>query len=123
METGMSEQSGKGYSESVTISLPIADAYQRCVSAAEAIPRGKLKQADESERRVELKTGLSIKSWGERMVLELESQGEAATSVQVSSRSWVPTTLVDYGKNRDNVERVIAWLRDGETSAQAPGPS
>lgn len=97
--------------ETVTVPLPLAEAYQRCLGAVEAVPKSKLKSADESAARIELRTKVSLKSFGEKVELALAPEGERATKVRVSSQAVVPTTLVDYGKNQGNVNDVVSWLQ------------
>lgn len=102
---------GKHVEETVTVPLPLAEAYQRCLGVPEAVPKSKLKHADESAATIELRTKVSFKSFGEKIELALASEGEGATRVRVSSQAVVPTTLVDYGKNQGNVNSVVGWLR------------
>jgi hypothetical protein len=102
---------GKQVEETVTIPLPLAEAYQRCLQVAEAIPKSKLKGADDSAMTIELRTRVSLKSFGEKVELALVPAGEQATRVRVSSQAVVPTTLVDYGKNQGNVNNVVGWLQ------------
>ena len=101
---------GKQAEETVTVPLSIAEAYQRCVQATEALPKSKVTEADETARRVELKTKMSFKSWGEKVEMTLEPEGEGATRVHVLSKASVGTTMVDYGKNQANVNGVVEWL-------------
>jgi hypothetical protein len=96
---------------------PIEQVYERALSAADAFKKARLKESDEAARRVELKVGMTMKSWGERVVVELTADDESTTTAQVSSRASVGTTMVDYGKNHDNVERVKAWLSEGPPPA------
>lgn len=91
--------------------VPVEEAYQRSLSATEALQRAKVDESDEQAGTVELKVGVSFKSWGERVRIELSPEGEGATRAQVTSRAALKTTLADYGKNRDNVQRVTEWLR------------
>jgi hypothetical protein len=97
--------------QTLTLSLPLSDVYQRCLGAAEAVPKSKLKRADEVASKVELRTKVSLKTFGEKIELELSPEGEGATRVHVSSKAIVPTTLVDYGRNQRNVNSVVSWLR------------
>jgi hypothetical protein len=75
------------------------------------VQAAKVNEADESSRSVELKVGISFKSWGERVRIELAPEGESSTRAKVSSKPSLGTTMVDYGKNQDNVNRVVAWLQ------------
>jgi hypothetical protein len=96
--------------ETLSMPLPLSEAYQRCLGAADAIPRSKLKSADQAVNRLELRTKMSFKSFGEKVELLLSPEGESSTRVHVLSKAVVPTTLVDYGKNRGNVNCVVSWL-------------
>jgi hypothetical protein len=97
--------------ETVTLQQPVAEAYQRCLNATEALPGSKVKLADEAANRIELKTKMSMKSWGEMVALELSAEGKATTHVHVTSKPSVAITMADYGKNQANVNDVAAWLR------------
>ncbi len=102
---------GKQVEETVTLPLPMAEAYERCKQATEALPKSKLKEADDAAHRVELKTKMSFKSWGEKVELSLSPEGEGATRVHVLSKASVGTTMADYGKNQANVNDVVSWLQ------------
>lgn len=105
------------HEETITVPLPMAEAYQRSLSATDALKRAKVDQSDEQAGVVELKVGISFKSWGERVRIELSPEGEGSTRAHVASRAALKTTMADYGKNRDNVQRVTEWLRSGAPAA------
>ncbi len=113
----MSQITGKSAAEPITLQQPIEQVYQRSLSAAEAFKKAKLHESDEAARRVELKVGMSMKSWGERVSIELTADDESTTTAQVSSRASLGTTMIDYGKNHDNVEQVKACLSGGSPPA------
>ena len=106
--------------QTVEVPLPLEEAYQKCLGAAEPIPRASLKDADEDLHRITLKIPVSFKSWGERVVLQLSDAGGSATSVEVTSKASFPLTLADYGKNAQNVQQVVDWLGSPGTSAPTP---
>ena len=95
--------------------LPLSEAYQLCLGASAAIPKSKLKRADEAASKVELRTKISFKSFGEKVALVLSPEHERSTKVRISSKAIVPTTLVDYGKNQGNVNRLMIWLQRRRT--------
>lgn len=101
---------GKGHEETVTLKRGADDAYQRALSATGAFKKAKVTEADEGTRRVELKVGMSFKSWGEKVTIELSPADDGATRAVLSSQASLGTTMVDYGKNYDNVQRVKDWL-------------
>jgi hypothetical protein len=58
------------------------------------------------------RTGLSWSSWGEVISLRLEPIDETSTLVHLHSRPWLPTTLIDYGKNQQNLAQLQRMLTD-----------
>lgn len=48
---------------------------------------------------------MSLKSWGERIHITCSSLSPNLSVIEVSSRSRWASTLVDWGKNKENVER------------------
>ena len=89
---------------------------QTTLSRAEIINR--LKSAP-AIRRIELSedgnsmtlhTGVSWRSWGEKILLSFHQTGPTTTVVEVESNPKLRTTVVDYGKNRENVKRIEELL-------------
>ncbi|MQA85277.1 MAG: hypothetical protein GEV03_11785 [Streptosporangiales bacterium] len=98
----------------VIVRLPLPAAYQKCVDAATALfGAGNVRVARDSGA-IEVRTGTSWKSWGENLTLELSPDDDAITTVTIRSHSSVSTTVLDYGKNSDNVDRVAGWLLETE---------
>lgn len=56
---------------------------------------------------LEVTTALSLRSWGERLYITATPGGNGSV-VEVDSRSRM--ALVDWGKNRDNVEGLLDEL-------------
>jgi len=48
---------------------------------------------------------MSLKSWGERIHITCSSLSPNLSVIEVSSRSRWASTLVDWGKNKENVKR------------------
>ncbi len=46
---------------------------------------------------------MSLMSWGERISVQLVNDGQA----QVRSASALPTQVIDFGRNRKNVEKLL----------------
>ncbi|WP_299438310.1 hypothetical protein [uncultured Aquimarina sp.] len=66
---------------------------------------GKMKMK-EIENGILLKSGISWKSWGEEIKIMLKSEKESDFEYIISSSPKLKTTLVDYGKNLENVYRI-----------------
>ena len=70
----------------------------------------KVVSSDAAARTVELKTGVSLRSWGEKLRVELAPEGEG-TKLSVRSAAKLGTTLFDYGKNAENVRSIVELVR------------
>jgi hypothetical protein len=105
--------------QTTELALPLAEAFEKCLNAAEAVPRASLADSQQEAGVIALKVRMSFKSWGERITLQLREAGPSRTSVEVTSRSSVSLTLVDYGKNAKNVQLVVDWLAKLPSAAGA----
>lgn len=55
-------------------------------------------------------TKMTWKSWGEELVLQVSRHGHGS-AVHITSKSALPTQIIDYGLHRKNVERVLDGLQ------------
>ena len=60
----------------------------------------------ETGNGVSLKTGITMKSFGEDIKIELISESESDFEYQISSSPKIKTTIIDYGKNLENINRI-----------------
>ena len=67
---------------------------------------GRAKVLRSNDRTVLIRVGLSWRSAGEFILLEMDTEAAASTHLHVASWPVLSTTLIDYGKNSANV----AWL-------------
>ena len=65
----------------------------------------KLKSSDRSTGQIVAKTSVSLASWGENIRLEVVPDGDDAAVVRMAST--VKAQLVDWGKNRRNIEKLL----------------
>lgn len=49
-------------------------------------------------------------SWGENITVHFTELAPGSTRVEVMSKPSMPTTLVDWGKNRRNVDKILAAI-------------
>ena len=63
-----------------------------------------------------LTSGISFTSWGERVQVTL-TNGGPQTTVDVFSECSLPTQVVDWGKNKENVNKIIYYLEQGLNAA------
>lgn len=69
----------------------------------------RITREDPAAGRIDAKIGMSFISWGENLMAEITGDEHQAEIQVTSSSSW-PMTLFDYGKNKQNVDRVLDWV-------------
>ena len=72
---------------------------------------GKLKWK-EMDNGVSATTGFSFFSWGEEIRILIKSIKEASYDYQVSSKPKLQTTIVDFGKNLSNVNKIERIIKN-----------
>ena len=92
------------------VEIPYDQAFDLCLASASALRNAKIDEQDRQRGQLTLKTGSSWRSFGERIDLEVTSVATDRCLVRVCSRPAVGTTMLDFGKNLDNVERLIRFL-------------
>lgn len=88
-------------------------------SAADIIQeQWRLRRLRRDPDAVVARTKISFLSWGDDIRVEVTSEESKSASVVISSKSVVKTTIIDWGVNRRNVERLYAELirRSSSTS-------
>jgi len=70
---------------------------------------GKMKYT-RSENEINLSSRVSWYSWGEKIQIKKLSSKNGEFEYEIQSKPIVSTTLVDYGKNLENVNRIEALL-------------
>ncbi|MBL7472555.1 hypothetical protein [Robertkochia sediminum] len=71
---------------------------------------GKMK-ITETDKGIWLRSGITWKSWGENIRIDMVSEGEGRFEYEVRSKPKVVTTIVDYGKNAENLKRIETLLQ------------
>lgn len=99
-------------SGTATIPGNLAGVHARLADLIARTPRWEAQPMNSDAHLLEIRTGMSFRSFGEIVQVRLQAEGPALTRVEVTSMSSVATTMFDFGKNRSNVVRVLQWLND-----------
>jgi hypothetical protein len=89
---------------------PYESTFDLCKEALNRLPGTVFKQEDRSKGSLVARSKMKRADWGERIFFEIQSLADDTTRVAFSSRPMMPTTIVDYGKNLENVERIRSYL-------------
>jgi hypothetical protein len=99
----------------VHLQVRLSDGF-RLSEEALIVIGGRISVRDQAGRRLEATIPLSLKSLGEKVDVEvLGIDGDVL--VHVKSASRMPMTLIDWGKNADNILRFTNWLAKTEAKA------
>lgn len=84
--------------------------FERIMSVAHSI-KGLSFKRTEQPYKVILSSGASMKSWGETVTIESFYLDETHTRIKITSVPVMPTTLVDWGKGKKNINNVLSALQ------------
>ena len=59
---------------------------------------------------VHLKRGMNLVSWGENITIRIYSAAGGITRIVIDSKPKMPTTLVDWGQNQNNVNNIAQYI-------------
>lgn len=104
--------------ESLTVPLPPDHAITLCRSAVEQLRGVRAVGVDAATLRA--RVGMSWASAGESIECRVQPVADGS-SVEIRSRPLLRTTMVDYGKNRENVQHIRAFLSGAGASAHPSG--
>jgi hypothetical protein len=86
----------------------LSDAFRRSEQSLMAIGTG-IRKRDQAAGQLEAVVPISWRSWGENIRVDLAGV-DGDVLVQVKSKSTLRTTLIDWGKNAENVRRFLGAL-------------
>jgi hypothetical protein len=86
----------------------LADAF-RLSEEALIVIGGRISHRDQASGHLNATIPWTMKSWGEHVQVAVAGV-DGVVTVHVRSSSALSTTLVDWGKNSDNVKRFTDWV-------------
>ena len=98
-ERGMASQR-----DTIFLNYPAGRALQAPVGALQAIGAN-VEEVDEMGQVVTARRGWSMKSWGERIVVRVDTLSPDQCAVRIESRERWPLQVVDWGQNASNIDK------------------
>lgn len=92
-------------------------------AAADTLQRDLRVQPRQVAPGLTARTGVSLFSWGENILVSVAGSTPQGTSVTVRSSSLVPIQIIDFGKNRRNVQKLTAGINGRLTAGPAGAPA
>jgi len=101
----------------IELRLSYDKAFDLCIESLNLIEKGKIREEDRAQGKIVAKAGMTWKTFRDVISFDLRRIDNDRTEIKVSSRPAVRRTLIDYGKNLENVERISSFLKEhGETA-------
>jgi hypothetical protein len=97
--------------QSATIELGcnLALAFDKCIQALNQFG-AKIELQDKVKSEIKATSGMTWRSWGEVLTVRLSRIDTEKVKIEISSSPKLKMTLVDYGKGRENVEKITKIL-------------
>ncbi len=110
--SGKSEKAmGVHHVRNIEAQLPYDKLFDLCVISLGLVKKCRIREENRSQGRIVAKAGINWKTWGDTISFDINRMNDGYTDVKVSSRPTARTTLVDYGKNLENVETIVSFLK------------
>ena len=94
----------------INLNLPFDRAFDLCIESLSLINSCTIRNADRMNGKIIAKAGLNWRTWSDTITFTIRSRGDGRTDVELSSRPTARTTIIDFGKNLENVETIISFL-------------
>ncbi|WP_226668084.1 hypothetical protein [Metabacillus litoralis] len=98
------------------LQLSVSEAFQLCKQTVSVLNSAKITYENQEKGLLIFKTGINWRTWGDVVEIALNEINPSSTKISIHSRPRVPTTLVDYGKNAENVQQIINFIKNKEVS-------
>ncbi|MDL4842358.1 hypothetical protein [Aquibacillus rhizosphaerae] len=92
------------------IDVSFKEALELCKESISSVKGAQIKQEDYANGIIRVKTSMTLKSWGEKIVFRVQKINDEVSNVYVQSKPTLPTTLVDYGKNSNNINNISSYF-------------
>lgn len=110
---GISDEAmGVHHLRSVKLTLPYDVVFNLCIKSLDSIEHCQIKKKNRSKGIISAKTGISWKSAGDIISFKILRIDDEITKVEVYTRPFIRTTLVDYGKNLESIETIIRIIKE-----------
>tara|TARA_Y100000590_G_scaffold456948_1_gene608562 strand:+ start:1868 stop:2386 length:519 start_codon:yes stop_codon:yes gene_type:complete len=110
MQSKPGEEIGPSQSKSILIEESQENAFNKSIEALKII-KAKVKYSDIRKGLINGTTGISWKSFGEKIYIKIIQKPENKVEITITSKPLFPLTLVDYGKGRENVTSFVNAIK------------
>jgi hypothetical protein len=95
----------------IELNLPYKQTFDLCMQSLSRIKRCTIQEENLTQGRIVAWAGINWKTWGDIITFHIKKTTNGITYVTISSRPRARTTLVDFGKNLENIIKVTSFLK------------
>ncbi|KGX92081.1 hypothetical protein N781_03060 [Pontibacillus halophilus JSM 076056 = DSM 19796] len=92
--------------DDLSLHVGIEDAFERCKQSLTLLKDVEIKEENKQEGSLVAHTGATWKTFGEVVNIQLREEDFTVTHIHIESRPLAKQTLIDYGKNYENVKTI-----------------
>lgn len=99
--------------KSIDIYCPmnIMDVYERVKYVCFRIEGMSVLSYSDTNFSIFIQTSACLWSWGENINITCQSLNDGQTQIHITNSPQVPTTLIDFGKGKKNLKKIVDSLR------------
>lgn len=95
----------------VDLTLPYSTTFDLCIGGLHLMGGFSIQEEDRSSGEINAKAGRGFLVKPNQVTFHIKSVNDLLTHVEVSSKPLSRWAVVDFGKNLENVERIVGYLR------------
>lgn len=111
---GKKADASRDVNQSLTIEIDASyqDAFDLCLDSHRELLRATILSYSRETGIIELRTGRNWTTYGERLTLTVRHLPPRTAQITITSQPRVKTTMVDFGRNLQNVNHIAVFLRE-----------
>ncbi len=90
--------------------------FENCVVILQKFP-ARIIENDAMKNYITARTNMSWKSWGDNIRIDVIQVDDISTQVKITCRPSLKTTLVDFGINYKNAEKLLSLISETTSAA------
>ena len=103
------------------LQLPYDRTFDLCIESLNLISKCRVQEEDRSQGKIIARSSVNWKTWGDTISFVITAISDEKTAVKVASRPTASSTIVDYGKNLENVKTIVSFLEKSKDAGSKVG--
>ncbi len=96
----------------ITLNISYDEAFDLCKASLQLVKKPNITHQNLEAGEISARARMSWRDWGDKIEFRLREEEANQTYVEVTSKPFLPGTVLDYGHNLQNVEAIITFLEE-----------